>query len=119
MQKYYIEFVGEKEGILISFGSWQEAKADAENPRNWRDGKPRVISDDLTFIYHNSVMVNRMYKTESEAMAGSYGKYSSKPVIMPDGTETTPACYFDTEDESDVFLSWYDVKSELWPGETA
>ena len=40
-------------------------------------------------------------------------------VIMPDGSETTPARYFGTEDISDVFIPWYDVKGELWPGETA
>lgn len=84
-----------------------------------KHGAPRVVSDNLTFIYYNSVMVNRMYKTEREAMAGSWGKYSNKPVIMPDGTETTPARYFGTEDVRDVFISWHDVKKELWPGETA
>ncbi len=82
-------------------------------------GTPRVISDDLTFIYRNSISVYRVYKTEREAMVGSYGKYSIKPVILPDGTETTPARYFRTEDINDVFISWYDVKGELWPGETA
>lgn len=41
------------------------------------------------------------------------------PVIMPDGTKTTPARYFGTEEASDVFISWYDVKGEIWPGETA
>ena len=44
---------------------------------------------------------------------------SNKPVIMPDGTETTPARYFNVEDINDVFISWYDVKGEIWPGETA
>lgn len=84
-----------------------------------KHGIPRVVSKDLTFIYHNSISVNRVYKTEREAMAGSWGKYNSKPVILPDGMETTPARYFGTENESDVFVSWYDVKGELWPGETA
>lgn len=52
-------------------------------------------------------------------MEDSCGKYSNKSVIMPDGTETTPARYSGTEDINDVFISWYDVKGELWPGETA
>lgn len=82
-------------------------------------GSPRVVSDSLTFIYHNSVVVNRVYKTEREAMAGSWSKYSNKPVIMPDSTETTPARYFGTENINDVFIPSYDVKGELWPGETA
>lgn len=82
-------------------------------------GSPRVVSDSLTFIYHNSVVVNRVYKTEREAMAGIWGKYSSKSVILPDGTGTTPARYFGMEDINDVFIPWYDVKDEIWPGETA
>lgn len=86
------------------------------------DGKnheaPRVTSNNLTFVYHNSVSVNRIYKTEREAMADSWGKYSNKPVILPDGTLTTPARYFGTENINDVFIPWYDVNGELWPGET-
>lgn len=84
-----------------------------------KHGLPRVVSDNRTFLYHNSITVNRVYQTEQEAMAGSWGKYSSKPVILSDGTETTPARYFGTEDINDVFVPWYDVKGELWPGETA
>ena len=83
-----------------------------------KHGSPRVVSDNLTFIYNNAVLVNRVYKTEREAMADSWGKYSNMPVIMPDGTKTTPARYFGTEDTSGVFISYYDVKGELWPGET-
>ena len=78
-----------------------------------KHGLPRVVSDNLTFTYHNSIMVNRVYKTEREAMAKSWGKYSSKPVILPDGMETTPARYFGTENINDVFIPWYDVKGEL------
>lgn len=84
-----------------------------------KHGLPRVVSDSLTFIYRNSVMVNRVYKTEREAMVGSWGRYSNKHVILPDNTETTPARYFGTEDINDVFIPWCDVKKELWPGETA
>lgn len=84
-----------------------------------KHGSPRVVSDDLTFIYRNSILVYRIYKTEREAMADSWGKYSNKSVILPDGTETTPARYFSTENINDVFIPWHDVKDELWPGETA
>lgn len=84
-----------------------------------KHGSPRVVLDNLTFIYHNSVNVNCVYQTEREAMADSWGKYSNKPVIMPGGTEITPARYFRMEDIKDVFVPWYDVKGELWPGETA
>lgn len=37
-----------------------------------KHGMPRVVSDCLTFIYHNSVSVNRVCKTEREAMADSW-----------------------------------------------
>lgn len=84
-----------------------------------KHGAPRVVSDNRTFIYRSSISVNRVHKTEREAMADSWGKYSNKPVVLPDGTETTPARYFGTEDINDVFVSWYDVKVERWPGETA
>lgn len=84
-----------------------------------KHGAPRVVSDNLTFLYHNSVMINRVYKTEREAMADSWGKYSNKSVIMPDGTETTPARYFGNDTQKDVFVLWSDIKRELWPGETA
>ena len=43
MQKYLIEFTGEKHGICISARSWEEAKSIAEDPENWRDHKsPKV-----------------------------------------------------------------------------
>ena len=84
-----------------------------------KHGAPRVVSNDLTFIYRNSVSVNCVYKTEREAMAGSWGKYSNKSVIMPDETETTPARYFGNDTPKDVFVPWSDIKRELWPGETA
>ena len=53
MQKYYIEFVGRKEGILISAKSWEEAKSIAENPENWRDHKsPEVCY--IAAVYDNA-----------------------------------------------------------------
>lgn len=84
-----------------------------------KHGSPRVVSDNRTYLYHNSIIINRVHKTEREAMADSWGKYSNKSVIMPDGSETTPAHYFSTEDINDVFIPWHDVKGERWPGETA
>lgn len=73
---------------------------------------------DMFFLYYNSIIAHGVYGTEAEAVA-SYGRYNTRRIIMPDGTETTPARYFGTEDVNDVFISWYDVKGELWPGETA
>lgn len=104
---------------MLFYGKYENGQRYVCAYDDGKHGAPRVVSDNLTFIFHNSVMVNRIYKTEWEAMADIWGKYSSKPVILPDGTETTPAHYFGTEDASDVFVPWYDVKSELWPGETA
>ena len=72
----------------------------------------------MFFLYHNAVVCRAVYDTEAEAVA-SYGRYNARKIIMPDGTETTPAHYFGTEDINDVFVSWYDVKGEIWPGETA
>lgn len=71
----------------------------------------------IFFLYNNAVVCRAVYNTEAEAVA-SYGHYSARAIIMPDGTETTPARYFGKENASDVFISWYDVKSELCPGET-
>ena len=104
---------------MLFYGKYENSKRYICAYDEEKHGAPRVVSDNLTFIYHNSVMVNRVYKTEQEAMKNIWGKYSNKPIIMPDGTETTPARYFGTEDINDVFISWYDVKGELWPGETA
>lgn len=72
----------------------------------------------IFFLYNNAVVCRAVYNTEAEAVA-SYGRYNARTVVMPDGTETTPARYFGTEDVNDVFIPWYDVKGELWPGETA
>ena len=53
MQKYLIEFTGEKHGICISASSWQEAKSIAENPENWRDHKsPEVCY--IAAVYDNA-----------------------------------------------------------------
>lgn len=61
-------------------------------------------------------LTNCVYSTEADALA-SWGKYSNKPVVMPDGSTTTPAHYFGLERIEDVFIPWSDVKGERWPGE--
>ena len=53
MQKYLIEFVDKKYGICIAARSWQEAKADAENPKNWRDGAYHQVSY-IAAVYNNA-----------------------------------------------------------------
>lgn len=82
-----------------------------------KHGAPRVVSDSMTFVHHNSIIVNRVYNTEAEAVA-SYGMWSTCNIILSNGSMTTPARYFGTETINDVFIPWHDVKGELWPGET-
>lgn len=82
-----------------------------------KHGMPRVVSPDCTFLYHGSLCTCRIYNNEADALATAWGKYSNKPVIMPDGNETTPARYFGNERIEDVFVPWNDVKGERWPGE--
>ena len=72
----------------------------------------------LVFLYNNSIVCRAVYDTETEAVA-SYGRYNTRRIIMSDGTETTPARYFGNDTSKDVFVSWSDIKRELWPGETA
>lgn len=104
---------------MLFYGKYENGKRYICAYNEEKHGAPCVVSDKLTFIYHSSISVNRVYKTEREAMADSWGKYSNKPVILPDGTETTPARYFGMENVNDVFIPWCDVKGELWPDETA
>ena len=81
-----------------------------------KHGMPRVVSPDVAFLFHNAIITNCVYSTEADALA-SWGKYSNKPVVMPDGSTTTPAHYFGMERIEDVFIPWSDVKGERWPGE--
>ena len=81
-----------------------------------KHGMPRVVSPDLTFLFQGSLITSRVYNSAEDALL-SWGKYSNKPVIMPDGSETTPARYFGVDSIEDVFISWSDVKGERWPGE--
>ncbi len=79
-------------------------------------GVPRIAGKSA-FLYHGSIIVSKenIFNTEKAALA-SWGKYSNKPVIMPDGREVTPARYFGN-DAADVFIPWSMVRGELWPGE--
>ena len=81
-----------------------------------KHGVPRVVSPDTVFLYHNSLITSRVYNSEADALM-SWGKYSNKPVVMPDGSETTPARYFGVDRIEDIFIPWSDVKGERWPGE--
>ena len=82
-----------------------------------KHGVPRIVGKSA-FLYHGSIITNadNIFTTESAALA-SWGKYSNKPVIMPDGREVTPARYFGNDTAEDVFIPWSMVRGELWPGE--
>lgn len=53
---------------MLFYGNYENEKRYICAYDEEKHGSPRVVSDDLTFIYHNSVSVNRVYKTEQEAM---------------------------------------------------
>lgn len=82
-----------------------------------KHGSPRIAGKSA-FLYHGSVIVSKenIFTNEKAALA-SWGKYSNKPVIMPDGREVTPAQYFGNYTSADVFIPWDMVRGELWPGE--
>ena len=82
-----------------------------------KHGTPRIVGNTV-FLYHNTVCGSKdgIFSTEEEALA-SWGKYSTKPAIMPDGREVTPAQYFGNDSSVDVFIPWDMVRGELWPGE--
>ena len=42
-------------------------------------GAPRIVNDHTTFLYHNSIIVSRVYNTVADALLGSLGKYSNRP----------------------------------------
>ena len=68
-----------------------------------KHGAPRIAGKSA-FLYHGSIIINadNIFTTESAALA-SWGKYSNKPVIMPDGREVTPARYFGNDTAADAF----------------
>ena len=82
-----------------------------------KHGAPRVVGKSA-FLCRGAVIVSKdnIFTTESAALAG-WGKYSMIPVIMPDGSELTPAQHFGNDTAADVFIPWDMVRSELWPGE--
>ena len=82
-----------------------------------KHGTPRIVKKSV-FLYRGSVIVSKenIFTNEKAALA-SWGKYSNKPIIMPDGREVTPARYFGNDTAADVFIPWNMVRRELWPGE--
>ena len=82
-----------------------------------KHGTPRIAGKSA-FLYHSTIIVSKEnIFTNEEAAIASWGKYSNKPVIMPDGREVTPAQYFGNDKAVDVFIPWDMVRGEIWPGE--
>ena len=81
-----------------------------------KHGVPRIVSDTTTFLYHNSVMVSRVFPSERAALAW-WGEWSEKPVIMPDGREVVPAWEFGHDTTGNIFIPWPCVRGEVWPGD--
>ena len=79
-------------------------------------GPVQVYNSYTVFLYHRSVITSAIYNSEVEALA-SWGKYSRKPVIMPDGSEVVPVRYFNESLFDDIFIPYSMVRGELWPGE--
>lgn len=81
-----------------------------------KHGKAQVVNGHTVFLYHHSIIVDAVYNTEAEALK-AWGKYSAKPVIMPDGEEIIPAYFFGHGNIYNIFISWACVQGEKWPGE--
>lgn len=79
-------------------------------------GKAKIVNDHTVLLYHNSIIVSAVYKTEAEALK-AWGEWNIKPVIMPDGKKVIPAYFFGHKIIYDVFIPWACVRGEKWPGE--
>ena len=79
-------------------------------------GPAQVYNNYTVFLYHRAVITSTIYNSETEALE-SWGKYSWKPVIMPDGSEVVPVRYFHVSLFNDVLVPYSMIDGELWPGE--
>ena len=101
---------------MLYYGEYLNGRHYVREYDEERHGEPRIVGNTV-FLYHNTICgsAGNIFSTEEAALA-SWGKYSNKPVIMPDGREVTPARYFGN-DPADVFIPWDMVRGEIWPGE--
>ncbi len=101
---------------MLYYGEYSNGRRYVRAYDEEKHGAPRIVGKSV-FLYHSAVIVSKenIFTNEKAAIA-SWGKYSTKPVIMPDGREVTPARYFGN-DTDDVFIPWDMVRGELWPGE--
>ena len=102
---------------MLYYGEYLNGRRYVREYDEEKHGEPRIVGNTV-FLYHNTVCgsADGIFPTE-EAVLASWGKYSNKPVIMPDGREVIPAQYFGNDTAADVFIPWDMVRGELWPGE--
>lgn len=102
---------------MLYYGEYSNGRRYLRAYDEEKHGEPRIVGNTV-FLYHNTVCgsAEGIFPTEEAALA-SWGKYSTIPVIMPDGREVTPAQYFGNDSVVDVFIPWDMVRGELWPGE--
>ena len=82
------------------------------------NGKVRYCKTGMSeryFLYHNASSIGAIFKSLDEAIK-AWGEYKTYEIILPDGTITTPAKYFN-KNIDDVFIPYSMVRGELWPGE--
>lgn len=58
-----------------------------------KHGEPRFRDSSAVAIYHSSLYVSAVFDTVEEALE-AWGRYSLKPVYMPDSSVVIPAEYF-------------------------
>ena len=102
---------------MLYYGEYSNGRRYVRAYDEEKHGTPRIVGN-IVFLYHNMICrsADSIFTTEEAALA-SWGKYSNKPVIMPDGREVTPARYFGNDTAADVLIPWSMVRGELWPGE--
>ena len=102
---------------MLYYGEYANGRRYVRAYDEEKHGAPRVAGKSA-FLYHNAVSVSaENIFTTAEAALASWGKYSSIPVVMPDGGEVIPAQYFGNDTPESVFIPWSMVRGELWPGE--
>lgn len=78
------------------------------------DNGVREVRKDSVLIYHSSLIVRKLFDSIHDALKdlNSYGK----EVLLPSGETVRPSAYNGLED--DLFIPWWAVKGEVWPGES-
>ncbi len=93
---------------------------------SFENGKRRIIKYDENisgnirrcgkriFLYHNVISITEILNSVDEAIK-AWGVYKTYEIILPDGTITTPARYFN-KNINDVFISYSMVRGGAMAG---